>query len=364
MTLNKALLREEGKQNYFYANGNQEKLLLGIKQLDQASKLGDADAAFILGEQFLAGKLQIEGKTQEEAGMEYLHRAKLRGSFQARAMINQICMDRYGKTFQYDRCDPKPLVGFDGRPILINRTGRAYPVDASLSFDGKMNCLDFRANIDFSLLDLSGDTFQQCAKTIIAGFRDWTGDYEVFGGQPLKVNVELTSTGRFIDSVHVVELTDKFSEILTSLVDKTSWGKNKRRKIDLLRHQRSFAAIGLDRWSVRSAKYVFFHSPDLRSGDYAELRSIARHEFGHVLGLGDLYACEEDAYNGLAPGSYPETDCFHLYGKTYRMVMCCEDAPPTNNDIEMVILAFSQNKFQFYQDEACGEISEALGRGN
>ena len=93
--LKRELLREEGKQNYFYANGDRDKLALGIQLLDQASKMGDADAAFILGELILAGRLQIKGKPQEEAGLELLHRAESLGSLQARAMLNRICAEKY-----------------------------------------------------------------------------------------------------------------------------------------------------------------------------------------------------------------------------------------------------------------------------
>ena len=40
-------------------------------------------------------------------------------------------------------------------------------------------------------------------------------------------------------------------------------------------------------------------------------------------------------------------------------------APVTNNDIEMVVLAFSENRFQRFQPDRTGKrISEALGKGN
>lgn len=326
--------------------------------------MGDADAAFILGELILAGRLQIKGKPQEEAGLELLHRAESLGSLQARAMLNRICAEKYRTAIHYDCSELKPLADFDGRTIIIKRTGRPYPVDAELSFDGTENKLVLRANIDFSCLDITGAVFQECTKAIMTGFHDWSGRYEVFGGQPLKVKVKLTSTGRFTDSIHVVEVTDRFSETVSSLVHKTDWRHKKENTLNFFRQRRTFATLGLSRWSVRSIKHVFFQSADLNSGDYDELRCIARHEFGHVLGLGDLYASEEDMYDGVAPGSYPETDSFHLYGKTYRMVMCDHHAPITNNDIEMVVLAFSKNQFQPYQNEKLGKISSALGKGN
>ena len=40
----------------------------------------------------------------------------------------------------------------------------------------------------------------------------------------------------------------------------------------------------------------------------------------------------------------------------------CDDS---NNDIEMIVLAYKENKMQLYQPEKIkGEISDALGKGN
>ena len=47
------------------------------------------------------------------------------------------------------------------------------------------------------------------------------------------------------------------------------------------------------------------------------------------------------------------------------MVMCDENAPVSNNDVEMVVLAFSENRFQRFQPDNTGKkISDALGKGN
>ena len=56
---------------------------------------------------------------------------------------------------------------------------------------------------------------------------------------------------------------------------------------------------------------------------------------------------------------------FYIGNKAYNLVMCDRDGVISNNDIEMVLLAFMKNKMQNYQkDQLSGEISEALGRGN
>ena len=106
-------------------------------------------------------------------------------------------------------------------------------------------------------------------------------------------------------------------------------------------------------------------SSDGRFDNPNELRNTARHEFGHILGLGDLYASETDGLEGVAAGQYEELSCFHLYGRQYHLVMCDPEAPVSNNDIEMVLLAFSSNRFQRFQSDSSGrELSEALGKGN
>lgn len=90
-----------------------------------------------------------------------------------------------------------------------------------------------------------------------------------------------------------------------------------------------------------------------------------RHEFGHVLGLGDLYASAVDDLPGVEQGTYPELDSYVITGKRYNLVMCDHYGPISNNDIEMVLLAFRDNKPQLYQpDKLYGVISDALGKGN
>ena len=45
--------------------------------------------------------------------------------------------------------------------------------------------------------------------------------------------------------------------------------------------------------------------------------------------------------------------------------MCDHHGPISNNDIEMVVLAFRENRMQNYQPgKFRKEISDALGRGN
>jgi hypothetical protein len=99
--------------------------------------------------------------------------------------------------------------------------------------------------------------------------------------------------------------------------------------------------------------------------DYEEIKHVAKHEFGHTLGLGDLYASAKDSLEGVEKGSFIELDGYAIQDRFYNLVMCDHHGPISNNDIEMVVLAFSKNKEQLYQPgELKRKISSALGKGN
>nr|MCR5510973.1 hypothetical protein [Lachnospiraceae bacterium] len=86
----------------------------------------------------------------------------------------------------------------------------------------------------------------------------------------------------------------------------------------------------------------------------------------HILGLGDLYEEEDDGLEGVEKGTFPELDMYHRKDKEYDLVMCDHHGTVSNNDIEMVILAFRENKIQLYQKDKRikAQISDALGKGN
>lgn len=357
-------LREEGKRNYYNPERDPQKRRLGAEQLDRASWLGDAEASYILG-CLILDRNPPQGSLKEAAAMEKLHAAGTAGYPDARRKLRQICSDRYHELIRTDsrkQSAPLPLSDFEGKPIFIHRAGWSYPVEAQLSFDGWTNNLALCAKVDFSDIDLEDNALQACTQAIEAGFQDWAGNYTVFGGQPLTVSVRIKPSIPFQNRITVFELSEDFADRVKDLAGKLTTGAKKEKLQSFYGDRRPFASMGIRRWSLRSFKNIFFHSEDIHAEDRDDLRCYARHEFGHVLGLGDLYAGKEDSLVGVDSGTFPVLECYRLFDKTYHRVMCDNWAPVTDNDIEMLLLAFSRNRYQSFQNDGLGEISDALIR--
>lgn len=254
------------------------------------------------------------------------------------------------------------ITGFDGKPIEIEKKGLFYPVSMELCETEGRNYLHiqvksyFASALEDGQLTISG--WKQC---IFEGFQEWAGEYTVFGGQQLTVTVTaIEAESPSIDTVPILCLSEtKAKEFISQYVEQ----KEQAAIEQALLQQRSFSTTmieGVVSWNAILPRYIVL-MPSAFADDYT-LQRTAKHEFGHILGLGDSYKDASLGYQGV--GMYHDILPYYDTKNGFNMVMdnC---GPVRNNDIEMVILAFFTNRFQNYQSmQNANAISFALGRGD
>ncbi|MBR3837487.1 MAG: hypothetical protein IKJ74_04995 [Clostridia bacterium] len=359
------MTRELGKSCFFNSDGDEEKRKLGLELLLEAVKKKDPEASFLIGRLILGGKLTTSDKDPADRAVSLVCFAANHGYMRARTFLNLYCEARYhaevGKNFPPQE---GPLTDFEGKPIKIDRRGVFTPVDAVLKYENGKNVLTLSTTLDFCYLDSDMENKEILEQAVIDGIMDWEGEYEVFGGQKLTVRILLSLDSNMFDHITVLPVTENLIDAMHSVNKVLVTEKQKERAEILIDKKRSFAFLGF-KWSVNSRKTIFLKSKSGRFDDYDEMKHVAKHEFGHALGLGDLYESMVDSLPGVSRGTYAELDGYAVGHKDYNLVMCDHNGPISNNDIEMVVLAFSENEMQLYQPEQVkGRISTALGKGN
>lgn len=338
----------------------------GVKNIKIACKENDPEACYIMGVLLLRGVLRVTKGNNEESALSLLRYAANNGNINARRELNNYCMKRYDQMIVPERTPyfEGPLVDFYGKKIKIDCKGILTPIDAVLEYKDGVNTLTFSTNVLIYGEDKLPD-FELFRKAVINGILMWQGDYHVFGGQLLRVKINLTQELRVFDNLYIIPMTESMDKTYYKLSTALQSKERAKDVEKLISSRRSFATSG-KKWKTTSRKLIHIYSEDNRFDDYEEIKNTVKHEFGHALGLGDLYQSESDNLSGVENGTYAELDGFYITNKVYNLVMCDQNGIISNNDIEMVVLAFSQNRMQLYQptDKHNGTVSEALGKGN
>ena len=356
---------ENGKRLAFSPESTPEEKREGLLLLDSASRKGNPEAQYIIGKMLLEGTISLKIGDSTSAAIDLLYKAARKEYYPARILISNYCRKRYNRAFPAGEKKKQPLTDFDGNRIVINHTGKMVPVDAVLNYtDQGENILTFSLNLMILDENVKVEDPAKLKAAIINGIRMWEGNYTVFGGQQLRAKINITEEPRLFDNVVIALMGGDFLRLLKKSTSIRRSDKALRLR-SVINDKRSMAAMGYKKWSVRTRRIICLHSQTDTFNDYNEIMHVVKHEFGHVLGLGDLYEESGAGLPGVPAGSYPELDCFVVKDQFYHLVMCDHHGLISNNDIEMVVLAFSENRLQQYQPtEKNKKISKALGRGN
>ena len=354
----------EGYAQYFLQGSDPEIRKKGFLKIRSAADQNHVEAMFHYGLILLHDTEMARLVSQAERGQAWgwVYRAASCGSMTAKHFLDKVCRERYEKAFPPSGKTSGPLKDFDGKEIRIRRTGLRTPVDAVLSYENGENILTLQVDLLFADEGVFPDEkdAEVFRNAVMDGIREWEGVYEVFGGQTVRIRIRLSVNENLYDHVSIIPLTKEQEANALKLAEKSPWGNP-----DQITHSAALTAFGLRGWSVVSRKLIFFRNPDRMVKNPEHLRHIAKHEFGHVIGLGDLYQSEVFGLGGTDSSNVPELKTYEIMPKEYYLVMSNAFGPISNNDVEMVILAFSENRMQSYQPDRVNKFaSKALGRGN
>ena len=363
--LQAALQREQGKKMLFNSSSTKEDKDAGLRLLIQASNARDPEALFLVARMILDGILLSGNKTGEDIAARMLCDAANQHYLPAQNKLAALCRQRYRAIAPAESDCAGPLKDFDGKPIQIDRSGILTPVDAHLAYENGVNVLTFSLNLFFLEDEEAVADTEKLHRAVIAGMKLWEGEYSVFGGQKLQVRVQVSQDPHLIDHVTVIVCQGFVEESIKRMLTRIPTQSAVKHRKALFEQNRAMAVMGRKKWSVKSRKTIFLQMDEGENENYDEIMHVVKHEFGHILGLGDLYAEPEAGQEGVPAGAYPELDCYRVGERFYHLVMCDHHGPVSNNDVEMVVLAFSRNQEQLYQPTEYNKtISEALGRGN
>lgn len=330
-----------------------------IREAAAALEAGNTDAPRELAAGMKAGedKLLLTARICEAAGdadgakRNYYDAVRRYSSSRARLALNALCSKLIAE-YSTGEVKTGELRDYDGNIVAFDR--RDIPVCARLIFDGQKSVMDIRLNIvQRNMADMS---LTKPARAVIQGIKQWQGSYRVFGGYPLEIRISCTYELRRSKSLIINVLDDETTDSVGSMLSKL--GKRGKRGAEILNARRQSAAVIGNTWRPSGVKYINIYEKDLLS--VPRCKYLLRHEFGHVLGLDDMYAEAADGRAGVKE-VYPDIEMLRIRGSIFNMVMCSADAPVTFKDAEMALLAYRDGEIQRFQPRnGKGDISRAL----
>lgn len=277
------------------------------------------------------------------------------------------------------------LEDFRNEVIDIDVSG---PVDARLTWENGKNILRLSVKVAFigmptgaalwnQATALTAQKLQTRKRDALAGFKDWAGQYKVFDDQDVQVEVTTQEVSGGGDSCVVVKLLTE--EDLTRIREEVIFGEQVAKGLS--------RSVVLSAWgdgaesfwdNFNPARYLVDWNHDISKLMFLgpkttsqENREKAMHEFGHPLGLGDMYSDNSwpiamDGVDASMVKLFLGLEAYATKDATGQItnidgVMFDHGKKPIGKDIEMVILAFQTGQRQNFQKQGgFGAISEAL----
>ena len=322
--------------------------------MQKAACQGHPQAQYFLGMRFWAREGKPLDPNPGSPWIRMLWRSACAGDRRAREKLERIFRLRSPQPVMR----PGPLREPQGQPMELDRTEAKLPIKAQLRYENGENVLLLQVNVVF-FYTTEPENRAHFEQAVLAGIRAWEGVYPVFGSK-LRVQVELTTEKRLGGSVFVMPMAEDVRKDALKVARIFLPKKRKEKAVSMLDHRRSFAVSGL-RWTPGSPKLIVIQDSNGTFSREQTIREVARHEFGHALGLGDLYASNADGYGGVPFGTHPALDAYSLWNGHYGLVMCDQHGFISGKDLEMVLLAFRDGKMQLYQKvKRKDRISDAL----
>lgn len=315
-------LFQEACSLYFTPGASAPERRKGLDLFRRAANQHHAEAMFLFGRSILTDKklgLMITEQTIRTAWAS-IYNAAVFGSLSAKHFLDQVCRERYEEAFppQESAMEAGPLKDSDGKVIRIKRTGLLTPVDAVLDYQNGENVLTLSADLVFETLEKLEDADSEDAfcKTVIEGFREWEGSYEVFGGQKVRIRTEFSVNQNSFDRVRIIAGDQELDRMIMDAFQKAPW-------TDQTAYENSAAvtSIGFRKWTARSRKFILFRHAGKLIQDPERLKHYAKHEFGHVLGLGDLYQSAAHGLKGTESEGFAELETYEIIPQKYNLVM-------------------------------------------